>query len=124
MPRLKNFEHIGIFASDIERSLRFYTDLGLDVVKRRGEGRTAAATLRMGAAEINMFCNPDQGGADEAQRVHHFCLCMDAATIDDLCADLRDVGIAVTDGPVKRSDGVALFVRDPDGLRVELLVKD
>jgi catechol 2,3-dioxygenase-like lactoylglutathione lyase family enzyme len=124
MLRLKNFEHIGIVASDIERSLRFYTDLGLEMVKRRGEGRQAAATLRMGDAEINMFCNPDPIGGDELQRVHHFCLCMDAATIDDLIADLLGARIAVTDGPVKRSDGMAVFVRDPDGLRIELLVKD
>jgi catechol 2,3-dioxygenase-like lactoylglutathione lyase family enzyme len=124
MLRLKNFEHIGIVASDIDRSLRFYGDLGLAVVKRRGEGRQAAATLKMGDAEINMFCNPDRTGPDEFQLVHHFCLCMDAGSMDDLLVDLRDAGIAIAEGPVKRSDGTAVFVRDPDGLRVELLVKD
>jgi catechol 2,3-dioxygenase-like lactoylglutathione lyase family enzyme len=123
MLRLKNFEHIAIIASDFERSLQFYGDLGLDVLKRRGDGRQAAATLRMGDAEINMFGNPDLTGTGEAQRVHHFCLWMDAATIEDLLVDLRDAGIAITDGPVKRSDGMAVFVRDPDGLRIELLVK-
>ena len=78
----------------------------------------------MGAAEINLFCNPDRRYGEEARAVDHFCLCMDAANIEDLMLELRDAGIAVASGPVKRSDGMALFVHDPDGTRVELLVKD
>jgi hypothetical protein len=38
-------------------------------------------------------------------------------------ADLRQVGIAVVRGPIKRRDGTALFVHDPDGVRVELQLK-
>jgi catechol 2,3-dioxygenase-like lactoylglutathione lyase family enzyme len=49
---------------------------------------------------------------------------MEAASIDAVLADLLAAGIAVASGPVKRSDGSALFVHDPDGLRIELLVKD
>lgn len=56
--------------------------------------------------------------------MNHLCLAMDCATIDDLIAALRDARIAIASGPVKRSDGNALFVLDPDGLRIELLVKD
>ena len=39
MLRPRNFEHIGIVATDFERSLRFYSALGLEVLRRRGEGR-------------------------------------------------------------------------------------
>jgi catechol 2,3-dioxygenase-like lactoylglutathione lyase family enzyme len=49
---------------------------------------------------------------------------MEAASIDELMVDLQAAGIAVASVPVKRGDGAALFVRDPDGLRIELLVKD
>jgi hypothetical protein len=45
---------------------------------------------------------------------------VDAASIDDVIADLRQAGIAVVRGPVERRDGAALFVHDPDGVRVEL----
>jgi len=38
-------------------------------------------------------------------------------------AGLAAAGIAVAKPPVKRSDGVSLFVSDPDGCRVELIVK-
>lgn len=124
MLKPRNFEHIGIVVTDIDRSLRFYTALGVKLLRRRGEGHHAFAALRMGEAEINVFCNPDRRYGDEPQRVDHLCLCMDAATIDDLVVDLRDAGIAIASGPVKRSDGMALFVHDPDGTRLELLVKD
>lgn len=124
MLKPRNFEHIGIVATNIDRSIAFYAALGLEVLRRRGEGHQAFAAIKMGEAEINLFCNPDRSYGDEPRQVDHVCLCMKAASIDDLMLDLRDAGIAIASGPVKRSDGVALFVQDPDGLRVELLVKD
>lgn len=121
MLKVKNFEHVGIVASDFERSLSFYTALGVELLRRRGD---AFAALKMGEAEINLFGNPARHYGTEPKPVDHICLCMDAASIDDLMLDLRDAGIAVASGPVKRSDGMALFVHDPDGTRVELLVKN
>ena len=70
-----------------------------------------------------MFCNPDATTEDGPQRLDHLCLEMDAATIDEVVAALGAAGIAVASGPVARSDGTALFVHDPDGARIELLVK-
>jgi glyoxalase/bleomycin resistance protein/dioxygenase superfamily protein len=46
-----------------------------------------------------------------------------AASIEDVIADLRRAGIEIARGPVKRRDGTALFVHDPDGVRVELQLK-
>jgi lactoylglutathione lyase len=121
----KTFEHVGLIVTDMDRSLRFYTEgLGLELLRRRGAGRDGFAALKVGEAEFNVFCNPDLVSGDTPQRVHHLCLAMDCATIDDLTMSLRDAGIPIASGPVKRSDGTALFVQDPDGLRVELLVKE
>jgi catechol 2,3-dioxygenase-like lactoylglutathione lyase family enzyme len=70
-----------------------------------------------------VFCNPAAAGAERPQRLDHLCLEMDAATIDEIVAALGEAGLAVASGPVARSDGTALFVHDPDGARIELLVK-
>jgi lactoylglutathione lyase len=122
MLRFKTLDHVGFFVTDMDRSLQFYTDgLGLELLRRRGDD---FAALKAGDAEFNVFGNPDVTGADAPQRVDHLCLAMDYKTIDDLIAALVEAGIGIASGPVKRSDGVALFVRDPDGLRVELLVKN
>ncbi|MGA7263873.1 MAG: VOC family protein [Stellaceae bacterium] len=127
MLRPRSFEHIGIVVTDLDRTLRFYVDgLGLELLRRRGEGLKGSAALKAGQAEINVFCNPDLTAAETGrpQRIEHFCLSMDSATIDELIAALGQAGIPVASGRVRRSDGIALFVRDPDGIRVELLVKE
>jgi lactoylglutathione lyase len=121
MLRPRAFDHVGIMVTDLERSLRFYRALGAELIRlpRRPGG---GAVLMVGDKELNMFCNPAAVGGG-AQRLDHLCLEMDAATIDEIVAALGEVGIAVASGPVARSDGTALFVNDPDGARIELLVK-
>jgi catechol 2,3-dioxygenase-like lactoylglutathione lyase family enzyme len=126
MLRLKALDHVGIVVTDMDRSLRFYVDgLGMALLRRRGEGADGFAALGIGNAEINVFCNPlsATAGQDGPERVHHLCLAVDSATIDDVVAALGEAGIAVARGPLKRSDGMALFVHDPDGLRIELQLK-
>jgi lactoylglutathione lyase len=122
MLRPRAIDHVGIVVTDMDRSLQFYTALGMELVRypRRPGGATV---LKVGDKEINMFCNPAAGGDGGPQRLDHLCLEMAAATIDDVVAALDTVRIAVVSGPVARSDGTALFVHDPDGARIELLVK-
>jgi catechol 2,3-dioxygenase-like lactoylglutathione lyase family enzyme len=122
MLRLKALDHVGIIVTDLERSICFYEALGIELVRRpRRPG--GAAVMRLGNAEINMFCNPDAADHGARQRVDHLCLEIDAATIEEVVAALGEARIAVAGGPVPRSDGTALFVHDPDGARIELLVK-
>jgi len=127
MLKPKALDHVGLIVADLDRSLRFYEALGLVLLRRRERGNGASsAVLKIGAHEINVFCNPDliMANRDGLQRIDHLCLSMEAATINDLIAALREAGIGIARGPVGRSNGTALFVHDPDGLRVELLVKD
>jgi catechol 2,3-dioxygenase-like lactoylglutathione lyase family enzyme len=121
--RLKALDHVGIICTDLQRSIEFYEALGVALVRRpRRPG--GATVMRFGNADINMFCNPDAADHGERQRVNHLCLEIDAATIEDVIADLDASGIAIDRGPLPRSDGTALFVHDPDGAKIELLVKD
>jgi catechol 2,3-dioxygenase-like lactoylglutathione lyase family enzyme len=126
MLRLKALDHVGIFVTDMDASLRFYVDgLGMALLRRRGTGADGFAALGIGNAEINVFCNPRSATAGDhpPQRVDHLCLTVQSASIDDLVASLATAGLPIASGPVQRSDGMALFVHDPDGLRIELQVK-
>jgi|SRR6516164_2333809 catechol 2,3-dioxygenase-like lactoylglutathione lyase family enzyme len=124
MLRPRSFEHIGIVVTDLDQTLRFYVDgLGLKLLRRKGEGLVGSAALKAGQVEINVFSNP-AAETGRLQRIDHLCLSMESATIDALIAALGEAGIPVASSPVRRSDGIALFVRDPDGIRVELLVKE
>ncbi len=50
--------------------------------------------------------------------------CMEAASVDELMADVRQAGLEIARGPIKRRDGTSLFLSDPDGVRVELQLFD
>jgi lactoylglutathione lyase len=128
MIKPKALDHVGLKVTDMDRSLRFYCGgLGLELLRcsDKGSGVTSAV-LRVGGQEMNLFSSPALApGADagNAPGLDHFCLEIEAGSIDELVASLGRAGIAIAKPPVKRSDGVSLFVDDPDGCRVELIVK-
>lgn len=128
MLKLKALDHVGLVVSDMDRSLHFYCEaLGLELLRRSDrEGGVTAAVLKVGDQEINMFCNA--GSAPLAQDggasvIDHFCFEVERAPIGDVVAALNKAGVAVAKGPIERRDGTSLFVSDPDGCRVELIVK-
>ena len=127
MIKPKALDHVGLKVTDMDRSLRFYCDgLGLELLRRSDKGPgVASAVLRVGDQEMNLFSNPalEPGPGGNPPGIEHFCLEVEASSIDDVVAGLSQAGIAVAKAPVKRSDGVSLFVSDPDGCRVELIVK-
>src|SRR5262245_18632481 len=117
-------DHVGLTVGDMDRSLRFYCGgLGLALLRRlppRPDG-TSMAVLAVGAQEINVYCDPNAARGDGA--IDHFCLTMAAASADALVAALRAAGIAVPKEPIVRRSGTSVFVTDPDGIKVELLIK-
>jgi catechol 2,3-dioxygenase-like lactoylglutathione lyase family enzyme len=128
MLKPKALDHVGLKVTDMDRSLAFYCDgLGLKLLRRRERGPgIATAVLAVGDQEMNLFSDP--GFAANAvdgnpPGLDHFCLQIESASINQVIAGLAKAGIAVAKPPVKRSDGVSLFVSDPDGCRVELIVK-
>ncbi|HTW53468.1 MAG TPA: VOC family protein [Stellaceae bacterium] len=122
MLRPKALDHVGLIVTDMERSRHFYEALGAEFVRypRRPGGATV---LKIGGMELNVFGNAAVS-ANTAQLVDHLCFEMDCADMADLLAGLSEAGIEVARGPLERSDGTAVFVHDPDGTRIELLVKD
>lgn len=130
MLRPKALDHVGITVTDMDRSLRFYCEvLGLELLRRtaRGAAGIASAVLKVGDQEINVFSDPALASAHlDANRtgLDHFCLEVASTTIKDLVAALRQVGVEIAKGPVRRRDGTSLFVSDPDRCRVELIVKN
>ena len=128
MLRLKGLDHVGLKVTDMDRSLDFYQRLGLTLLRTAGPNADGerSAVMQIGNQELNVFSHPRfaAAGTEDAVGMDHFCLLVDSASVDDLIADLRQAGIDMLKGPAKRRDGTALFVHDPDGVRVELQLKN
>lgn len=128
MLKLKALDHVGLVVADMDRSLRFYCEaLGLELLRRADrEGGVTSAVLRVGNQEINIF---SKAGSDPAAKavgasvIDHFCFEVEGTSIRDVVAALGRTGVAVVKGPIKRRDGTSLFLSDPDGSRVELIVR-
>ncbi len=126
--RLKALDHVGLKVSDMDRSLAFYCDgLGMELLRRKELGPGAAsAVVRVGSQEMNLFSEPAFNAprvGDNPTGMDHFCLEVEAGSVEELMAALGRAGIPIAKPPVRRRDGVSLFVSDPDGVRVELILK-
>jgi catechol 2,3-dioxygenase-like lactoylglutathione lyase family enzyme len=113
-------DHIVLSCADVERTLAWYQEhLGLVGVRveewRRRE--VPFPSLRVEESTIiDLIPGPTESG-----RLDHVCLVVDTIGLQAL----RDSGrFEVLEGPVRRfgarGDGTSLYVRDPDGLTVEL----
>ena len=127
MLKLKAIDHVGLKVSDLDRTLDFYQRLGLTLLRTSGPNADGlrSAVLQVGSQELNVFSHSRfvAAGAEHRTGMDHFCFLVDAPSIDDVIASLQQAGIDVVKGPEDRRDGVALFVHDPDGVRVELQLK-
>ena|SRR5215207_1197230 len=118
-------DHLVLVTADVERTLAWYQrHLGLDGV-RVEEWRAGEApfpSLRVDESTIIDLVAGEL--APQGQRLDHVCF---VVTADDLTR-LRSVsGITVDDEGVRfgaRGIGQSIYVRDPDGLTVEIRTYD
>ena len=120
-------DHVGLTVTDMDKTLDFYRRLGLTILRTSGPNADGlrSAVIQVESQELNVFSRPELVASVKEHPVgmDHFCLTVDAASIDDVIASLRQAGIDIARGPIERRDGTALFVHDPDGVRVELQLK-
>lgn len=117
--RITGFDHLVVNVADVDASLEFYVGvLGLEPVRleewRAGEAPFVSVRVD-GGTILDLM-----PGARTGENIDHFCLVIDD-DIDELAASGRfDVEL----GPMSlfgaRGQGNAIYIRDPDGNRVEL----
>lgn len=127
MLQLKALDHVGLKVRDLEKTLHFYQQLGLTVLRTKGPDSAGVrfAVLQVGSQELNVSCRPDymSQGQDNAVGIDHFCFEVAATSIDEVFASLKRAGIEIAGAPMERRDSTALVLFDPDGLKVELQLK-
>jgi lactoylglutathione lyase len=120
--------HTMLRVGDLERSLRFYTEvLGMGLLRRKDypEGRFTLAFVGYGSERettvLELTHNWDTAAYDLGEGYGHIAIGVEdiAAT----CAAIAAKGGKVVrpPGPMKHGSTVIAFVEDPDGYRIELI---
>ncbi|MDF0645449.1 MAG: VOC family protein [Nitrospira sp.] len=122
--RIVKFLHTRMRVSDLDRTIRFYTEvLGLDVLQRKTSPRgSQLAFLRVPNSDelIELTSFPPSGPVHvQADLVH---LAFQVDNLEDTIAALGAKGVPITDGPTTTSSGSRfIFIDAPDGYEVELI---
>lgn len=120
--------HTMLRVVDLDRSIQFYTEvLGMTLLRRKDftEGRFTLAFVgyqpESAGSVIELTHNWDSGVYDQGNAFGHI-----AIQVDDVykaCELIRQKGGQVMReaGPMKGTDSILAFVKDPDGYSIELL---
>ena len=127
MTEVIGIDHIYIAVSDLKRSEAFY-DRVMSVLGFRKNGFEIGGEphLQYFNRPFGFVLRPARGGRHDpyAPGLHHLCLRVDTAEdVADAAMGLDDAGIAATAPklyPDYASDYVAIFLTDPDGIRLEV----
>ena len=120
--------HTMIRVGDLDRSIRFYTDvLGMQLLRRKDypDGKFTLAFVGYGPetehAVVELTYNWGTDKYDLGNAFGHIALEVDDAY--KACEDIRKRGGKVTReaGPMKHGSTVIAFVEDPDGYKIELI---
>lgn len=120
------FLHTSITVADLDRSIRFYTEvLGLTFERRR--------RIPENRAEIAFVVDPESGarveltrweektGIDPGEQLDHLAFQVD--DVDRVVADARARGVPIAKEPFRLAGGSGrlAFLLDPDGVWIELI---
>ncbi len=122
--RVKKFLHTRMRVSDMDETIRFYTEvLGLEIMERKVSPRgSQLAFLKVPNSEelIELCSFPASGPVTVQEDLVH--LAFEVDNLDDTIQTLGAKQVTITDGPTRTSSGSRfIFIDAPDGYEVELI---
>jgi glyoxylase I family protein len=114
-------DHVVLRVRDQAASQRFYVDV-LGCTVDFVNAPISLVQLRFGQALIDLL--PADGPPPEGRGMDHVCLSIRCDDLAAVAADLRARGVTLDSEVVQRrgafGNGPSLYIRDPDGYRLEL----
>jgi lactoylglutathione lyase len=121
-----SYLHTMLRVGDLDRSVKFYTEIfGMKELRRRDvpEGKYTLAFLGFGdgGTELELTYNYGVTSYDVGTGFGHLAFGM--PDVYGACEKMRAAGAKITrePGPVKFGTTVIAFVEDPDGYKIELI---
>jgi lactoylglutathione lyase len=121
--RVERLLHTRMRVGDIDRTVRFYTDvLGLKVAERHSSPRGSKLVFLQvpgSDEEIELCSFPASGTVQVPEDLVH--LAFEVKDLDAAIADLKSLGVPITDGPTDSRSGRFCFIDAPEGYEIELI---
>jgi len=121
---IRKYLHTRFRVSDMEASLRFYTQaLGLKVIERKTSPRGSELAFLEApgtGSEIELCSFPASGPVAVPEDLVH--LAFEVENLEACMARLAEAGAPVTEGPIETAGGMRfIFTEDPDRYEIELM---
>ncbi len=122
-------DHVGVKVTDLDRSIRFYSDLfGFEMVDRRMLGRSnvEAAAMQVGGSIIFLLYEPSfrARSPEEHGGVDHFCLTFTGPEFREILERIENMSVRLEGGVVPRTGATgrsdSQYILDPDGNQIEV----
>ncbi|MDE0030400.1 MAG: VOC family protein [Deltaproteobacteria bacterium] len=122
-------DHVGVKVTDLDRSIRFYSDLfGFEMVDRRMLGRSnvEAAAMQVGGSIIFLLheASYQARSPEEHGGVDHFCLTFTDPEFREILERIEAMGVRLEGGVVPRTGATgrsdSQYILDPDGNQIEV----
>jgi glyoxylase I family protein len=115
---LDHLDHVVLRVHDLQRSLAFYAMLGAG-----GQREVAAGTVMQIADNQSLIFQERQDYVPaEVGAIDHINLTIQASSIHDVAAYLRENGAQIVRGPEEGRAGPTVYVNDPDGYMLEIRI--
>lgn len=123
MSKAKRLLHTRYRVDDLERTVRFYTEvLGLKEVRRHKSPRGSELVFLKAegsAEEIELCAFPASGPVKVQPDLTH--LAFEVDSLEDFGRHLEKLGMKYSDGPHMSESGAIAFIDAPEGYEVELI---
>lgn len=120
----RGLDHVAVNVKDLERSLKFYTEvLGLKVSEREHQKPGIEYFLDCGTSLVGLiqgdFRGPVHPFQHEGIGANHFSFRVETKDFDAAVAELKKAGVEVTFSK-KRDKSWSCYFLDPDGNKLEI----
>ena len=117
MIQANGIDHIVLHVQDVARAKQFYTELLGMTVYRENAGQVF---LHCGHQGVALFKQRDDTPLTTGNDLNHLALNVATGTYEALKAELEKHGVAVSGRP---GDDRCIYFHDPDGHRLQLMVR-
>lgn len=121
MKEIVGINHVGIRVTNLTRARKFYEQLGFVFLAGPIGPEPVAIMEHPSGVNINLILNADSGISEnilmdiEQKHPGYTHIALDVIDITALQIEMENLGIHITEGPVKLPDGgVMFFIRDQD----------